>query len=338
MMQNKLGYIILIVVSTITIYYNYKVFDANIDQVNQQHYISQGAYDLSPQEINRLSTNYPSLNNTAIPFKSFLGAYYITNDSIEKGIKFLEEGEKENPFLGYEDMLRAKLYETFGAKDSFEFYARKAVKKLPNVAAHFVLIARLYVMERKIDSLEILFNSIAKKDLGDSEVWKVYLTAMATNKKYVDSAKVFENALYAKSLFPRNEQIKLSGDYVLYGIDNVKKSIELRDEAIDQFSSSPLKSIEYMQEALTLVPDDMANYQTLIEMLFVQEKYREVIDLYVKLNTLNLTTLRLDSIEYIGLSYLNLNETSRGCNLLSFLEPYNYEISDQVRLLCNISN
>lgn len=324
----------MILVSTITIYYNYKVFDANIDQQNQQYYIGQGVYDFTEKELKRLSTNYPSLNNTAIPFKSFLGAYYITHDSITKGIKFLEEGEKENPFLGYEDMLRAKLYETFGVKDSFEFYARTAVKKLPNVATHFILISRLYVMEQKIDSLEMLFNSIAKKDLGDAEVWKVYLTAMATNKKYVDSVKVFENALYAKSLFSKNQQIKLSANYVLYGIENVKKSIKLSKQAIDLFNSSPLKSIEYIREALTLVPDDITNYETLIEMLYTQNKYTEIIDIYEKLNDLDMTTIGLPTIEYIGISYLNLNDIQNGCYLIKLLEPYNYNISDPVRILC----
>ena len=117
-------------------------------------------------------------------------------------------------------------------------------------------MSRLYIQEKKIDSLEYYFNRISTKS-RDNEVWKVYLTTMATNKQFTDSNRVMENAIKAKKLFPKNEQILLSANYVLYGIENVKKSIKLRQQAIDSFSKSPSKSIEYLTNALKLVPDNI---------------------------------------------------------------------------------
>ena len=158
---------------------------------------------------------------------------------------------------------------------------------------------------------------------------------MVTNKKFTDSINVRENATKAKNLFPKNEQIKLSANYVLYGIENVKKSIELRQQAIDSFSNAPSKSIEYLKNALELVPDNIQNYESLIEMLFSQEKYREIINIYTFLNEMELTTLGLPVIEYIGLSYLNLQDVQRGCYLINLLRPYGYEVSESAKLICN---
>jgi hypothetical protein len=47
-----------------------------------------------------------------------------------------------------------------------------------------------------------------------------------------------------------------------------------------------------------------------------------------------MTTIGLPTIEYIGISYLNLNDIQNGCYLIKLLEPYNYNISDPVRILC----
>ena len=143
MIKNK-SLLLLLIFSVISSIYNYKFFEANIGQRKLQRVIGSGVYDFSQEELSRWSVEYPSLNNTAIPIKSLMGAYYITHDSIIKGIEMLEKGSSENPFIGYEDMLRAKLYESLGEKDSFELYARSANRKLPNSAAHYILLARLY--------------------------------------------------------------------------------------------------------------------------------------------------------------------------------------------------
>ena len=113
MKKNKNLIIFLLTISIITSIYNYKFFITNIGQRKLLTSIGQGVYDFSQEELARWSTEYPSLNNTAVPLKSFLGAYYITHDSIEKGIEMLSKAEKNNPFMGYEDMLRAKLYESW---------------------------------------------------------------------------------------------------------------------------------------------------------------------------------------------------------------------------------
>ena len=101
---------------------------------------------------------------TVIPLKSVLGAHWIINDSIDKGLNLLKEGAKDNPYLGYTDMIYASLFEELGMKDSFAYYARKAVSKLPNAPQHYVLLLKLMLQEEKIDSLDIIFNDI--KDLS----------------------------------------------------------------------------------------------------------------------------------------------------------------------------
>mgnify|MGYP001457855175 CR=1 FL=1 len=157
-----------------------------------------GEYTFSDEYAERISSGYPSLSATDIPLKSMMGAYWINKDSLELGFKYLREGNKENPYLGFSEMIFANVYQALEMKDSFSYYARKAYKKLPNNPVHYALLGRIYVLEGKIDSLNLIFKEITSR-VPDREVWRLYLSAMVYNKYSLDTIEVYENAKRAKS-------------------------------------------------------------------------------------------------------------------------------------------
>ena len=149
----------------------------------------------------------------------------------------------------------------------------------------------------------------------------------------------FSILLWRKSIFPDNKQLNLTADYVLYGVENVKKSIELNQVSIDTFEAAPNYSIKAIKEAIELVPDNMTYYETLIEILFRQNKYSDVIDVYNKLNEKNMTRLKGTIIEFISISFLNLNDLGKGCYLAKILNDINYQLSPDVLGICyNVLN
>ena len=333
-MRNSI-YGLIVLISIFTLISNYKAFKANVNQVRLLEILAEGTYTIEKDYLERISTNYPNLSSTVIPFKSVLGAYWINEDSIDKGYDMLLKGNKENPFIGLSDMVLATIYDMTSTKDSFSFYARSASSKLPNAPQHYVLMARLYVIENKLDSLKILFDGI-KDRIYDRQIFRVYLAAVLKNRDNLDSLTLINDAKLAKSKFPQIEDVNLIADYIIYGQEKVNEVIKLRQEAIDSFPSNPKFSIKNMNNVILDIPDDIKNYEILIEMYFRNNDFNNVISIYNKLNELDMTNLTANVIEFIAISYLNLNDTVSGCILAELLDSYGVNISDSVALVCQI--
>lgn len=313
-------------------YKNYKVF---VKQYFILQGVASGEYEFTDEYIERISSGYPNLTATAIPFNSIIGAHMINNDSLELGLEYLREGNKDNPYLGFSDMLMAYVYQSLEMNDSFEYYANEASRKLPNSPIHFALSGNILLAENKLDSFNYRFKEITSR-VPDRGVWRVYLSAMVARKYDFDTVEVYENARKAKEIFPDNRSINLTADYVLYGVKNVKKSIDLRKVAIDTFDYSPTYSIKNIKEAIDLVPDNITYYETLIEMQFRNSDYNDVIEVYDTLNDLGMTNLKANIVEFIAISFLNTNDQIQGCYLANVLVEANYEVSPDVSGVCKI--
>lgn len=339
MKNNKGVYVLFIglfIVAIFSLFSNFKNYKVYVKQDLILASIANGKYEFSDEYIERISSGYPNLTATVIPFNSIIGAHWINNDSLELGLDYLRKGNKENPYLGFSDMLLAYVYQNLKMKDSFEYYTKEANRKLPNSPIHFALLGNLLLSEEKLDSFNYRFKEITNR-VPDREVWRVYLSTMAVRKYDFDTIEVNENAVKAKSIFPDNKSINLTADYVLYGAKNVKKSIELRKTAIDSFPNNPTFSIKNINKAIALVPDNRSYYETLIEMQFRINKYEDVIVVYDKLKELNMTSLKGNIVEFIAISYLNTNnQLQQGCSIAQALKNANYELSPDVKGICRI--
>ena len=335
-MQKNSLFIFAIIISFLTLISNYKVYHANINQFTAQILLSQGSLNkMSPEYRNRISTNYPTLTSTTIPFKSLVGSYWIQNDSIVKGLDLLREGNKDNPYLGFSDTMIAQLYDQIGIKDSFINYARKAYNKLPNAPQHYVLIARALVLEDKVDSLSILFDQI-KTRIKDNQVFKIYLAAILNQPNKLDSITISKNIAYIKSKYPYDRDLNLLADYLKYGQENVTRTIELKQAAIDSFTQNPKKSIETMEKILLEQNDNYSHFEILIEMYFRNNDFNSVIETHATLQERGMLTLPATLLEFVSISYVNTNNINLGCLLAQDLRSYGYKVSSSLARVCDI--
>ena len=336
MLTNKsyLIYLLLLIFAVFSLYSNFRNYQAYNNQKYVYDAVSSGAYqDIPADFITKITRGYPNLSATAIPFNTIIGAYWINNDSLELGFEFLRKGNIDNPYLGFSDMIFANVYLGLGIKDSLKYYSNEASRKLPNNPSHFALQGKIYLEEKKLDSFVNRFNEITSR-VPDKGVWRLYLSAMVKEKYNLDTTEVNQNAEKAKSIFKDDRLINLTADYVLYGVDNVKRSLVLNKTAIDSFNTNPLYSEKVIQEAIDLVPSNITNYETLIEILFRQNKFSEVIDLYTVLNEKNMTQINGTMVEFISISYLNLKDFNKGCYLAKALNDAGYSSSVDVINKC----
>ena len=329
-------YALIFTLSIFSLFSNYKNFLAFSNQSFIYKAITSGRYEDIPKfYIDRISKGYPNLSATAIPFNTIIGAHWVNSDSLDFGMEYLREGNKDNPYIGFSDMVFANIFQALGVRDSLKFYARQASRKLPNNPAHFALQGRIFLEEKKLDSFVDNFKEIVSR-VPDKEVWRLYLSAMVTHKYDLDTIEVNENAKKAKSIFPDNKNLNLTADYVLYGEENVKKSIKLREIAIDRYQIDPEESIQNMMNAIDLIPDNISYYETLIEMLYRNDDYKGVIEQYNILNEIEMTNIRANIIEFISISFVNTNDLPRGCYLANALNNVDYSISPGLRNACRL--
>ena len=290
---------------------------------------------MDKEYLDRISTNYPTLSQTVIPFKAITGTYWLQNDSVIKGLDLLYQANKDNPYLGFPDAMIAGFYEFLGVKDSFNFYAKSAHSKLPNAPQHYVLLSKLLVNENKIDSLEIFFNDI-KQRLIDDQIYFIYLTTALNNKEKFDSISLNENISFAKSRFPLNKKINLLTDYLTYGEEKVNNIIALKQQAIDSFEQDSDNSIKLMTEIIEEITDNLDSHEVLIEMQFKKGNFQDVVNIYNNLVSKNFQTFRAVTIEFVAISYVNLKDFNRGCTLALELNNYNYKVSQGLASVCKI--
>ena len=91
-----------------------------------------------------------------------------------------------------------------------------------------------------------------------------------------------------------------------------------------------------MTEIIQQIYDNLDNYEVLLEMHFRNGDYKEVVDIYSFLNENNAVSLKAVIIEFIAISYVNLNDLKSGCSLALTLKNNNYNISSGLTSRCNI--
>jgi uncharacterized membrane protein YukC len=67
---------------------------------------------------------------------------------------------------------------------------------------------------------------------------------------------------------------------------------------------------------------------------FLNDKFKEVIEIYDDLNRNGNTQLKASVIEYIIISYLNLQDLGKGCYLAELLLENNVNLSSSVLNVC----
>ena len=266
--------------------------------------------------INSIEADYPNLSLTSLPLKAIKGNYYLFNDSIYKGLRFINQtiAEKSNPFIMFPEATKAKLYFAMGQIDSAHYYSRKAFKGLPRNPFHFAEFTRTLGINKEYDSISFNFEAI--KDTYDGQVWKVYLASIYN---YIDDINdieyVKDRALEAMTYFSNSEQIRLVSLYILYGQEITKNSLDLEQKAYKDFQDENYSSaLEKYKDADKLTPKNPINKQN-IAFTYFNLKQWDSTEVYLE----KLEKMKpLDSYQNYtyGLNFINQRKLQRACKRL----------------------
>lgn len=306
--------IIFLILAILCLYSSIRVYNS----YRQQYYVlsdfNNPATQLRPDTyVNSIESDYPNLSLTSLSLKAIKGNYYLYNDSISKGLKFINQSisERSNPYIMFSEATKAKLYFAMGQIDSAHYYSRKAFKGLSRNPFHFAEFTRTLGIKKEYDSISYHFKTV--KDSYDAQMWKVYLASM---NNYLDDVNdleyVKDRALESLSYFSNDEQIRLLSLYVLYGQEITKNSLDLEQKAYKDFQDQNYSSaLDKYKEADKLTPKNPINKQN-IAFTYFNLKQWDSTEVYLdKLEKMKL----LDSYQNYtyGLALVNQKRLSSAC-------------------------
>ena len=307
----------------ITLFFNYNVvLSHNFQNQLLTEFNNNNFTENTTASFGRIRMEFPNLTVTALPIKQLAAKYYYLSGEHEKAIKMIDEGSAANPYIKLGSTMKAEIYDNLKIKDSFLHYSRDAFEYSPNNSRHFFQYLKALTINDQ-DSLMIeAYNKI--KNAGNFQYQRTFLASIMTLEKKTDT--MLKLAKEAKRMYPNNNDIKLLADYVVYGQENILKSIESSDKAKTFYDEIMLEeSLFYYKEAARFNPGDVTNLENIGLIYFQQSKYKKaipylkkVIDSSIRKNPIN------GKAELIlGDTYLKLKNKDSGCYYLNISKALN---------------
>lgn len=285
--------------------------------------------------INSINDNYPSLNVFGMPLVSLKAQYYLSRDSIEKGINYLKEGAKRNPYIGFSESVLGETFLKLRDGANANYYIREAFNKIPNNPVHYVLLVKLLKYENKNDSILYYYNKVKDK-MGpkDFQVYNIVLASFIesqdTLKKYNADEITKEALLY----HPENPKIKLMTDYVIYSRNNVDLAANKYKDAMEIFQSGDVnKGINILKEVIELHPNVSLYYNNLVIALFNSNRFQDITFLWDLYST-NFKTVNPQILYYFTYSFAAIGDNERTCSLLNVLVGTNFSFDRSIFPKC----
>lgn len=172
-MRNFFLIVIVSIILSISGYLNYKVF---LSYVEQQLLISEfntGQKNLPLEDVETFIDDIPNITGSTLPLKMLKAQYYLKQSQFDKALRLLHEANKDNPFLGINDLIIAQYYYDKKNLDSAFYYSKKAFESLPRNEVHSRVYFRTLAKLKKDSLLDSSFKKV--KNYFNLIQWSDYI-------------------------------------------------------------------------------------------------------------------------------------------------------------------
>ena len=277
-------------------------------------------YNMTRQQLDEISHDFPNLTETAMPIKAMKARYYYLQGSKEEAHKMALEGAKDNPQIYFGENLKSLFFFQEGNIDSAYVYAKKAFEGLPNNMPHYDMYLKTLVSKKDYQAIDATFERV-RAMAGDTKVvWTIYIRALAQTRSLGDP-HAMSKAAEAYALYPTDETIFTLYRILTYGQQRMVQAEQLSQQATKFYNEKNyLESANLFAQAFELDPlQHMYSLNAGISN-FSAANFDEAI----RYLSLTQTSKKPDEIEkairYQALSHLGLGDPLRACNLFSKLK------------------
>ena len=209
--------------------------------------------DYTKDDIFSINSNYPNLSGASVPIEAMKVNALVSKDIFLDTMLFmLNKASKQNPYLGYNDILSSLYYLNKENFDSAYKYSKSAYYKIPDHQTHFQLIMDIIEFKKDSTELEKAYNFI-KKPMRES-LENIYLE---TALKIKDSFNLSEKNIIKKLKDRDKKAFNIFNTILNVGKKNVQLGYYRSLEAEKLFSSKEyIKAGDKFLEASKLNPEE----------------------------------------------------------------------------------
>jgi O-antigen ligase/tetratricopeptide (TPR) repeat protein len=180
------------VVGLLLIGYSINVNNQVYDSLKVQRFV-MGEIDADPKmalaDVESAFPKYPNLSTSALPIKALVARYQFRDKHYDEALRLLNESEKDNPYLHYNDFIRTAIYGAKQNYDSTAYYAYAAFFNWPRATSYYK--NALFAAAKKRDTVQInkAFN-LYNKYRTSAEAYHQYLLALYEVKGGADKRMI----------------------------------------------------------------------------------------------------------------------------------------------------
>jgi tetratricopeptide (TPR) repeat protein len=322
--------ILLLIISGLSVYFHYHNNVSSEIQKLLYDDLKNGIFkEASTARFHVLNLEFPNLSLSSIPMKGLVARYYFLGAQYDKALELLAESDNVNPYIMYNESLKQDIYFKLGEKDSVLYYAEKSFTGIPNNHKHFIDLARAYRNFDRYHLIDSIFKKVEKSKISD--IWKFYFAAILTQPDSISNYGK-QKAVEAINLFGDSDfNLKISALYVLYGFEQIDKSLDVEIEAADLYIAEKYRdaAIKY-EEAINLNPIEYTHYENAgISNYKFGYFDRAITQLKYVIDSLNPKTGKSEFI--IANVYNELEDYENACKYIYLSSKFDYK--DSFRLI-----
>jgi tetratricopeptide (TPR) repeat protein len=173
----------------------------------------------------------PNLSSSTLPMKAMLSRYYIRDKRWVDALRALDESEKDNPFLHYNDFLRTSIYAAQNKMDSAHIFAKRAFNAWPRASSYYKNM--IFTSAKLKDTNEIKRALQVSLDVNNDNAvtWNQYLLGMFEVKRGTDKALLAQLNQTLKK-FPADTAILNSTRALLMGGNTNLQSLTAKGNSL----------------------------------------------------------------------------------------------------------
>lgn len=307
-MKNRILLILLFTLSILTTYSCFLVYKSMQEQMIFLSEFNSNNFNTPLSKIQSFNHSFPNVSVTTIPLSQMKANYFFKQKKFEIAQKLVQEGYNSNPFLGFGDYLLSKIYKQKGVLDSAQYYALKAIEKLPNNPLH---INNFYQVNNSSKIADELFRKYSS--FNNPYFWLGYIN-FSMNNSNISKDKLFELNSYALNNFNREiENFEKIDAFLRLGTNPNNSYQQIVKEALKKIEDKDYNSaIEKFNQAIGLNPSDYSNYENLGIVYYSLKDYTNSIkNINVVLEKFNTNDGKAEMIK--GLALIGLGDKILAC-------------------------
>ena len=272
-------------------------------------------YNMTRQQLDEISHEFPNLTETAMPIKAMKARYYYLQGEKEAAHEMALKGAKDNPQIYFGENLKSLFFFQEGNIDSAYVYAKKAFEGLPNNMPHYDMYIKTLVAKKDYQGIDATFERVRALAGNTNVVWTIYIRALAQTRSLGDP-QAMDKAAEAYALYPTDETIFTLYRILTYGQQRMVQAEQLSQQATKFYNEQNyLESAKIFAQAFELDPLQ----HTYSLNAGISHYSAQNFDEAVRYLALAQTSKKQDEIEkalrYQALSLYNAGDASRACAL-----------------------